>query len=264
MIRLILSTAVALLATVGSVLADDQPLTFDAKSVGGPNSGASFELWRPAGPGPFPAMLVLHGCGGVGANQRSWAARLNGWGYVAVVLDSFRPRNVKSVCNVGGIAPRLRAQDAFNAAIYLRTLPDIQADRIGTIGFSHGGSTVLETVLERAVPVDRGGKPFRVGVAYYPGCGANPPFQQPATDLLILIGKDDDWSSAVNCQKMVAGKAGMTHAPSIKVYPGAVHGFDGGGLPTWSHDHMVGGNAEAAADSFVMTQTFLEAHLKAR
>ena len=41
------------------------PLTYDAKSVGKPNSGAPMELWLPPGTGPFPAVVVIHGCGGI-------------------------------------------------------------------------------------------------------------------------------------------------------------------------------------------------------
>jgi dienelactone hydrolase len=130
------------------------------------------------------------------------------------------------------------------------------------IGFSHGGSSTLEAVLANAVPADRGGRPFAAGVAYYPGCDPNPPYSTPATDLLILIGKNDDFTPAVNCEKLVAGKATFAHAPQIKVYPGAVHVFDGPGVPRLVVDHMMGGNPEAAADSFVMTQAFLADHLK--
>ena len=260
--RCVVAYAIGALLGVAEAV-DNPPLTFDAKSIGGPKSGAQAEVWRPAGSGPFPAMLVLHGCGGIGDNQRSWAARLAGWGYVAVIVDSFRPRNVKSVCNLGGTAPpRLRAQDAFNAATYLRSLPDILPDRVGVIGFSHGGSTALFTALASEVPVDRGGRPFQAVVAYYPGCLTPKNQAAFATDVLVLIGKDDDWSSADRCLKMVAAMAGTPHAPAIKVYPGAVHAFDTGGLPRFYADHYIGGNPEAAADSFAMTQDFLANHLK--
>jgi dienelactone hydrolase len=58
--------------------------------------------------------------------------------------------------------------------------------------------------------------------------------------------------------------AGPDHAPAIKIYPGAVHGFDRGSLPTSSFGHMIGRNTEAAEDSYVMTQAFLAARLKAK
>ena len=59
--------------------------------------------------------------------------------------------------------PILRAQDAFNAATYLRTLPTIQPDHIGIIGFSSGGTTALYTALASGAPTDSGGRPFQGG-----------------------------------------------------------------------------------------------------
>jgi dienelactone hydrolase len=244
--------------------ADERPLTFDANSVGGPNSGATLEVWRPAGSGPFPAVVVLHSCIGVSDHTRSWAARLNGWGYVAVIVDSFRPRRQNPVCTFGGVTYRIRGQDAFNAATYLRTLPYIMPDRIGVIGFSHGAAAALWASIASEVPADRGGRAFQAAVAYYTECNPNPPRVDPATDLLILIGKNDDWTPAEKCVKHVAAKAGLPHAPAIKVYPGAVHSFDIGGVPHLYDGHMVGGNSEAADDSFAMTKAFFDARLKTK
>ena len=226
MIRLVLSALSLVLAITGDAAAADVPLVFNAGNVGGPNSGAAMELWRPSsGGGPFAAVVVLHDCGGVSANHRSWAARL---------------------------------------ASYLRTLPDIQADRIGVVGNSHGGNTVLQAAQADRVQSNPTARPFQAAVAYYPGCNPNPPWRVAATDVLILIGKDDDWTLAANCEKQVIGKKDFPHPPRIKVYPGAIHGFDMGGLPRWTGDHMVGGNAEAAADSYAMTKAFLDDHLKGK
>lgn len=55
-----------MLAHCASLQSTRSPLTYDEKSVGGPNSGAPLELWQPAGAGPFPAVLVMRGCNGVG------------------------------------------------------------------------------------------------------------------------------------------------------------------------------------------------------
>ena len=63
--------------------------------------------------------------------------------------------------------------------------------------------------------------------------------------------------------RLVATRAGLPHAPTIKVYP-VVHGFDLPGAPKLYADHMSGGNPEAAADSFAMTEDFLAARLKAK
>jgi dienelactone hydrolase len=253
-----------ILVHCASLLSDRLPLTYDAKSVGRPNSGAPLQLYLPPGNGPFPAVVVMHSCSGVTDNTRTWAARLVGWGHAAVIVDSFGPRNQRSVCeSVDSIPARVRAQDAHNAATYLRTLPNIQADRIGIIGFSHGGSTTLWAAIGEEIPVDRGGRPFQVAVAYYPGCSGKALVGPYVTDVLILIGKDDTWTPADLCIKTVAARAKDPHPPAIKVYPGALHSFDLGGLPTLSSSgHMIGGNPEAAADSYVMTKAFLDARLK--
>jgi dienelactone hydrolase len=219
----------------------------------------------------------MHSCSGITDNTRTWAGRLVGWGYAALIVDSFRPRNVNEVCSststMSNPRPILRAQDAFNAAIYLRTLSIIQPDHIGVIGFSHGGSTALYAALASGVPTDRGGRPFQAVVAYYPGClrkvRGEPEkiLGEPASDVLILIGTDDDWTPAADCLKYVELQSGFPHAPAptIKVYPGALHSFDLAGLPMLSSSgHMIGRNPEAAADSFVMTKAFLDARLKVK
>jgi dienelactone hydrolase len=255
-----------ILAHCASLLSDRLPLKYDAQSVGGPNSGAPLQLYLPPGDGPFPAVVVMHSCSGITDNTRTWATRLVNWGYAALIVDSFGPRNSRSVCeNVDSIPTRVRAQDAHNAATYLRTLPNIQAERIGIIGFSHGGSSTLWAAIGVEIPVDRGGHPFQAGVAYYPGCSGRAIVGPYVTDVLILTGKNDTWTPADLCLKTVAARTNDTRPPTIKVYPGALHSFDLGTLPTLtSSGHMIGGNPEAAADSFVMTKAFLDARLKAK
>jgi hypothetical protein len=52
-------------------------------------------LARPAGDGPFPAVVVLHGCGGFAAGgSLQLADQLRDWGYVALMVDSLGPRGL--------------------------------------------------------------------------------------------------------------------------------------------------------------------------
>src|SRR5215475_14493176 len=46
------------------------------------------ELYTPSGSGPYPTVVVMHGCGGVGPNVPAWAMWLRSEGYAALVLDS--------------------------------------------------------------------------------------------------------------------------------------------------------------------------------
>jgi len=222
------------------------PMRFDADNVGEPRSGAAVELWRPPGAGPFPAVILLHGCGGASGHEQQWAARLAGWGYAGVILDSYRPRLIKARCGRSGVSADLRAGDLANLVAFLRTVPDIMADRIGVIGFSQGSGAALTAALDGAGIAP----PFQALVAYYPTCRL-PPRNRLAVDTLILFGADDTPASIERCTQLAAALRDTRHPAALRVYPHATHNFDGT-------------NSEAASQSFIAAEAFLAAHLKAR
>jgi dienelactone hydrolase len=189
-------------------------------------------------------------------------ATANCLGYVAIVVDSFRPRGVTTVCNHGMLVPpQLQAMDAFNAAEYLRGLPNVARDRIGVIGFSHGGWAVLKAVLTDTVREARA-KPFAVAVSFYPGC--DPPHSALLTDTLILIGEADGWTPVERCARWRDMVEKDGHVLRMKTYPGALHSFDAPAMPHYHAGHYVGRNPEAAADALAETRRFLDARLAMR
>jgi dienelactone hydrolase len=246
---------------IGFCGAAAQPLTIDATTVGPPNSDAAAELFQPRGAGPFPAIVILHGCNGVGPHSRGWGRQLADWGYFALLVDSFRPRSITTVCNQGRLVPpQLRAADAFNAAAYLRTRPDVRAGQIAIIGFSHGGWSVLKAVLAGiARPADM--RPFAAAVAFYPFC--EPPASPLETDTLILIGEADDWTPMERCVRWRDLVQLNGHSMRLKTYPGALHSFDAPSMPHSFAGHYIGRDPAAAADALAETRTFLDAHLTA-
>src|ERR1700732_4419921 len=64
-------------------------------------------LYRPPGEGRHPAIVGLHGCSGmfsrdtglIGPLYREWAGELTRRGYVVLIVDSFRPRNIDEMCS---------------------------------------------------------------------------------------------------------------------------------------------------------------------
>jgi dienelactone hydrolase len=250
--------AILLLLTTGPA-AGAEPLRFAPDTVGGPSSMEAAELYEPNSAGPHPAVVVLHGCNGVGQHERLWAQQLAAWGYVALIVDSFRPRGVGSVCNQGMLVPpRTQAEDAFAAAAYLRSRPEVAASRIGVIGFSHGGWAVLKAVQAGlARPADA--PPFAAAVAFYPGC--DPPVAPIETDTLILIGEADDWTPAERCERWVGLVQRAGHEVQLKTYPGALHSFDAPLMPHFFAGHYIGRDPAAAADALNETERFLGSHL---
>jgi dienelactone hydrolase len=153
------------------------------------------------------------------------------------------------------IPPELQAADGFAAAAYLRQRPDVRPDRIGVIGFSHGGWAVLKAVLAGALP----GPAFAAAVGFYPGC--DHPGAPLVTDTLILIGDADDWAPAARCQRWRDAVRTDGHSVAIKIYPGALHGFDSGRAPHIYAGHHVGGDPAAGPDAIEQTRRFLAERL---
>ena len=153
----------------------------------------SVTMYRPAGAGPFPFVVLLHGCGGL-THEASWSQWVRPWadlfrahGIGTAVVDSFGPRGVDHVCtgNVAAWAVR-RADDAYSARAWLVAQPNVDVKHIAVLGMSNGGTTVLaalRTTLQHP-------EPFVAGVALYPGCqtDVDSHFYAP---LLVLIGKAD-------------------------------------------------------------------------
>jgi dienelactone hydrolase len=259
--RVLLGVAFGLALVANAAAASAQAIGLTAGDVGAPLSGAAAELYRPPGSGPFPAVVVLHGCNGVGPHDRRWAQLLSQWGYVALLIDSFRPRGFTEVCNRGRLVPpEARAADAFAGMRYLATLSYVRAGRIGLIGFSHGGWAVLKTVLADAPrPADL--PPFAAAVAFYPACA--PPGAPLQTDTLILIGEADDWTPALRCVRWRELAQTGGHALMLKTYPGALHAFDQLAPPHDFAGHHVGREPQAAEDATAQTRAFLAARLMA-
>jgi dienelactone hydrolase len=88
-------------------------------------------LSKPDGPGPFPAVVIMHDCSGLGPRSSGapdrWARELLRQGYVVLILDSFTTRgHPDGVCinplpSRNDVSPSRRVYDAYAALAYLRT-----------------------------------------------------------------------------------------------------------------------------------------------
>jgi dienelactone hydrolase len=217
---------------------------------------------RPTGPGPFPFVVLLHGCGGLKHEAmwttwvRPWAELFREHGIGAAVVDSFTPRGVDQVCTRGVATwASRRADDAYSARAWLAEQPDVDARRIAVMGMSNGGRTVLATL--RGAP--RPGEQFIAGVALYPGCQTDvgSAFYAP---LLVLIGNADTVTPARFCEQMKAARPASGPALEVVVYPGGPHTFDMR-LPDRTVLGMrLGHDPQAEADARRQVITFLAAH----
>jgi dienelactone hydrolase len=271
--RLSLAIAVACMALVADPARAAETVTI-------PHEGAALRgvLFRPQGAGPFPAVVLLHGCSGaytasdqLRASYRDWGELLSAAGFAVLVPDSFGSRGLGSQCRVSKRkvrASRERIGDAVAARRWLQSQAWVMGDRVALLGFSNGAVTTLWAVRPHAAPHD--GKPdFRAAIAFYPGCRrlGNTAWST-RIPTLILAGAKDDWTLAKDCEKMVAGARGRSARVEIHVYPGAYHSFDRLNMPlrlrtglAYTPDSSgrahVGSNPAARADAIKRVQAWL-------
>jgi dienelactone hydrolase len=221
----------------GSFLcSDDQRLTlaeiveFDGLSISRRLTLRGY-LRRAEKAGPSPAVVLLHGCGGFPeALDQNWGARIAGWGYVTLTVDSFGPRRLKNTC-AGAAASMDMVFDPYQALKFLVKQQFVDAKRVIVVGFSQGGWLSLSSV-ERG-PVEKGAEnKFIAAAAFYPVCRlVRGPMTVPT---LILTGESDDWTPADACRKLASGEdeLGVSRSKGegtpirLIVYPNAYHGFD--------------------------------------
>ena len=245
-------------------------------------------LWKPSGAGPFAAVVMMHGCaGGVSANGRAhpvyqqWGDVFAREGYVALLVDGFRPRGYEEVCTrrERPILPsRERPYDAFGALKYLGTRGDVDLARVALAGWSHGAITALITMgekLPQRAEVRANGltADFHVAVAFYPGCVATAAVRwAPVAPILMLLGAKDDWTVAAPCISFAQAQAAKGQPISHVAYPDAYHGFDApnGALHVRNDLHIPGGGTSAhvgpdptaRADALMLVPQYLAQYLK--
>jgi hypothetical protein len=113
--------------------------SLEDNGAGQPPTTVDGYLFRPAGTGPFPAIVGLHGCSGmfvrgtsmISPIYREWAAELTRHGFVFLLVDSLRPRQHGQMCSVDGFdfgIYRRRPRDAYGALRYLQAQPFVRRD----------------------------------------------------------------------------------------------------------------------------------------
>jgi len=235
-------------------------------------------LFKPATPGPHPAIVLLHGrAGPYSANDNAnctfvsrgasstcnastlskrhvmwgkfWAAR----GLLALLPDSFGPRG--KAHGFGRFThddpdrddvneKTVRPLDAEGALVYLRARNDVTPSRIFLQGWSNGGSTALNVMIRQSTKSSG----FRAALAFYPGCGKEAllkPVVTTAAPIAMFLGSDDEEVSPAICQHVAERSREAGTTIDVTLYQGATHDFDDPGEKRQS----VPDNAAAKADA---------------
>jgi len=248
-------------------------------------------LDQPEGAAPRPAVVMLHGCSGLGSRQgpfklyRAWRDFLVAKGYAALMVDSAGSRGLGQTCTDVDEGRRMvaeRAADAYAALAFLQARPDISAGRVALMGWSQGGGVVLRAIAVQNP--DRHDLPrahdFAAAVVFYPGscsdrlqsapfADASPNSWTTTIPLLVLQGELDNWTPAKSCKAFLDGATARNAPVTLHVYPGAWHGFDSPDTPLHAVERYrrgdwapIEGTDEAArADALNRVEQFLAERL---
>ena len=249
----VLSAAAFLTLFVVAVAAHAAPLPAPRQvDIPSGNEILHAQLYKPDGNGPFPAVIALHGCGGLGGHSepilpryRDWAEQLLKEGKAVLLPDSYGSRELGPQCRVKErhvLARRERVADILASRRWLVEQPWAARGRISLMGWANGASALLWAVRpqlsSRSVEPD-----FRSAVAFYPDCQVSSGLGwSTRVPTLLLIGAKDDVSSPLACRQMIDGAHGRSALARIVVYPGAYHDFDRANLPL----HATAGTSDAA------------------
>jgi len=224
-------------------------------------------LIKPAGAGPFPAVLYMAVCGGIDgpanrAMQQATIDHLASKGVATFIVDSFTPRNEPhGMCaDLGNLAEAKATQyftrdsnDVAAALKVLQTLPDIDAKHIFLQGYSYGAVGSL-MAIDKTNPASPNANVTGV-IAYYPFCYDG---VDPSVPVLVMVGEKDDWTPAAKCQA-VTGKTDF----DVVVYPGDTHAFTlNFGKPVDYLGHHLVYDEKATQDAQQRADAFMTAHMK--
>jgi dienelactone hydrolase len=211
-----------------------------AAEEGTTSRSGSMAIFKPAGNGPFPALVIMHTCDTIDADQtRYWVRAALERGLVAFVLDSFTQRGAhRGTCNQTSadysfpIYPT-RTRDGYDALRHLAAFRFVNRSRISAIGFSQGGRIAYMMQGERyARMFSEPGLRFRALVSVYGRCrsplGNKRWWVQDdgATPLLSLLGGKDADGDAAECLPRFETLRRAGRPIDWHVYPNAAHSWD--------------------------------------
>ena len=208
-------------------------------------------LALPDGKGRHPGVVVIHEAYGLDDGIKDITRRFAKGGYVGLAVDLFSGRN-KAICMARYMSGMLRGTvnrygvvDLKLALGYLMTLPQIDPERVGAVGFCMGGSFAVAWAC-----TDERLK------AIAPFSAANPRPIEAVARMCPVVGSypEKDFTSASGRKLNVElTKRGIPH--DIKFYPGAPHSL--------MNDKARGYDAKIADDAWARMMSFFGSHLAA-
>lgn len=235
---------------------DFKPVTFNAetKESIGLFTDIANSTFKPSGTGLFPAVVLMHSCGGVkNPHIRQHAQEILQQGYVVLVVDSFGPRGMEN-CAARILSGSAGVADAYAALAYLSAKPFVDKSRIYQVGYSWGA--IISTMLAspQSATIVGSSLRFTATVSNYSNCSFEDKYQLLLKDsdrpVLMLLGELDRELPPASCfpllnEMKAAGSPVLWH-----VFPGATHSWDKPSVPARGYMYNEQVTKEATSKMF--------------
>ena len=174
-----------------------------------------------------PGIIVVHEWWGITEHMHNEARRLARQGYVAFIADMYGDgKTADNPTDAGALAGSVMKnpqamESRFNAArAELAKQPQVEAARIGAVGYCFGGAVVLNMA--------RTGADLAGVAGFHASLGLNTPAPAPGTvkaKILVLNGADDPFIKKEQYVQFESDLKAANADMNVILYPGAVHAF---------------------------------------
>jgi carboxymethylenebutenolidase len=239
--------AFAFVAAVSSFAADGKSVSYKSG-----DETVNALLYTPPGKGPFPALVVIHEWWGLNDWVKEEASKLADQGYVALAIDLYRGKVATTPDEAHEImrgVPQDRAtRDLLAASSYLRSQKNVDAKRVGSIGWCMGGGYSLDLALN-----DPKLKAAVINYGHLATDDAS--LKKINASLLGIFGGQDKGIPVADVNKFESQLKALGKMADIHVFPDAGHGFE-------NPNNKQGYRADDAAQAWKLTVDFLTKYLK--
>jgi dienelactone hydrolase len=178
----------------------------------------------------LPAVILIHGSGGVGGNVDTWAKEINSLGIAVFILDAFSGRGIVSTVNDQSQLDSLAMTiDAYRALSLLAQHPRVDPARIAVMGFSKGAVPAVYSASQRFAKLYNLAKvEFAAHIGLYTPCNVQYRDDDKVTGAPIRLfhGIADDYVSIAPCRAYVERLKSARVNAALSEYPDAFHAYD--------------------------------------
>ncbi len=188
---------------------------------------------RTTGVDTRPAVVIVHGSGGVDSRGQRYATALNEAGFVTLEIDLWAARGIRSPAERPKAVPET-LPDAFGALALLSARADVDPRRIGIMGFSWGGVVSMLSATQRyRNAFATGDQAFAAHAPLYPVCwvyNVVPGYEFKdlvGAPVFIQAGTADTYDAPTSCSRLRASLPEQSRdLLDVHMYDGATHGWD--------------------------------------